>query len=363
MEQTWAAVKQAKDYPNLFRYLGAWFCFSDGLNTMSLAAVIFATGELAFSSTEAALMILIALFMGSWGGIFFIWLQRILQWSAKKMLMLHIVMFMAMCFYAMFGLIDGCPFGLKSKGEMYVYVVVYGLNWGSMQSYARAVFAYLVPVGQESQMFALYEITDKGSSWIGPLMVGLITNVADIRWGMFYVTVFFAVALPVLIWGVDLRTGMIQAGRWDNLDPDDPNLKGLDQDNNNNNNTTNGNNDKGNKKETEMADTNNYDDPKVKIKVTSIDDEEEEERKKKDMDSKETPNSRTNLINENNQNGQNNNNGQTNYNEDKQDNNNGKEDEYDNVQNNIAVDSGPINEVASSSDNDEELDDQTDIQV
>jgi UMF1 family MFS transporter len=36
------------------------------------------------------------------------------------------------------------------------------------------VFSDLVIPGKEAEFFALYEITDKGSSWLGPLAVGEI---------------------------------------------------------------------------------------------------------------------------------------------------------------------------------------------
>ena len=276
------AIKQAKKWPHMFRYLLAWFCFSDGLNTLSTTAVIFATVELNMTSTEAALLILIALLMGSFGGVMFLYIQRKIEWDAKRMLMIHICTFICLCLYGMLGLIPDIPFGLVHKGELYVFVIVYGLNWGSIQSYARSVFAYLVPIGKESQMFALYEITDKGSSWIGPLMVALITNISSIRWGMFYVTSFFVIAMPLLIWGVDLQTGMKQAGRWKTIDPNDPNLAGLE-----------GNKDIATPKNgkvrqikqgevgfnrelsTTSATADNYHNPRMKITVTSIDEESE----------------------------------------------------------------------------------------
>ena len=157
------------------------------------------------------------------------------------------------------------------------------MNWGSIQSYARSVFAYLVPIGKESQMFALYEITDKGSSWIGPLMVALITNISSIRWGMFYVTSFFLIAMPLLIWGVDLQIGMKQAGRWKTIDPDDPNLAGLEGTDDDIATPKNGkrgpikNGEVGFNRElsTTSATAENYHNPRMKITVTSIDEESE----------------------------------------------------------------------------------------
>eukprot|EP00484_Ammonia_sp_Unknown_P027423 CAMPEP_0197030608 /NCGR_PEP_ID=MMETSP1384-20130603/9811_1 /TAXON_ID=29189 /ORGANISM="Ammonia sp." /LENGTH=904 /DNA_ID=CAMNT_0042459993 /DNA_START=23 /DNA_END=2737 /DNA_ORIENTATION=+ len=316
-KQFWNSLKTATTYPNMFRYLIAWFCFSDGLNTLSTAAVIFATTELGMNSAEAAILILEALIFGSFGGVVFLWIQRKFRWDAKHMLLIHITTFALLSVYSMFGLIPGCPFGLVTKTEIWIYVFFYGMNWGSIQSYARSVFAYLVPVGRESQMFALYEITDKGSSWMGPMFVGLITNVASIRWGMFYVALFFLVSVPLLVFGVNLVEGMKEAGRWQLIDKDDPNLAGIVEEakeeepqkekekekgdeNENDGNTGNGaeTEEKPQTEETEMVSTNgtvdsgdadneepennNYDNPKVKIKVTSLDEEEQSKQKADD---------------------------------------------------------------------------------
>eukprot|EP01083_Nonionella_stella_P063714 165575_1 len=86
------------------------------------------------SSFEAALLVLEALFLGSCGGVFFLWLQRKLGWNAKQMLLLHIIIFICLCLYTMIGLIPGVPFGLVSKPEMYMYVFVFGWNWGKRKS-------------------------------------------------------------------------------------------------------------------------------------------------------------------------------------------------------------------------------------
>ena len=45
----------------------------------------------------------------------------------------------------------------------------------------------LVPKSQEARFFSLYEVTDKGSSWIGPLLAGLIANLGTMRYAMIVV--------------------------------------------------------------------------------------------------------------------------------------------------------------------------------
>ena len=59
---------------------------------------------------------------------------------------------------------------------MHVLAVWFGACLGSAQAYGRALFSELIPEGHEADMFALFEITDKGSSWLGPLVAALIVQ-------------------------------------------------------------------------------------------------------------------------------------------------------------------------------------------
>lgn len=63
----------------------------------------------------------------------------------------------------------------------------------------------------QGEFFSLFEITDKGSSWMGPIAVGLIQQATgSIRYGIFYVLVMLTLPL-VLLWGVDEEEGMREA--------------------------------------------------------------------------------------------------------------------------------------------------------
>ena len=47
---------------------------------------------------------------------------------------------------------------------------------GAVQSYSRTMFCDLLIPGKEAEFFALFEITDKGSSWLGPCSYSLLIN-------------------------------------------------------------------------------------------------------------------------------------------------------------------------------------------
>merc|ERR1719499_93165 len=180
---------------------------------MGTAAVLFATSELEMSSAETAVMFLEAMALGSFGCWLWLWIQRKIGWSSKQMILLHLTQLIVLSLYLMIGLIPNAPIGLVSKPEYYIYAVFWSLNFGSLGGFSRSIFASIVPVGKESEMFALFEITDKGSSWMGPLSLAVISNIASIRWGMAYCSLFFLVPIPILWFAVDMKKAVDEAGR------------------------------------------------------------------------------------------------------------------------------------------------------
>jgi len=74
------------------------------------------------------------------------------------------------------------------------------------------MFADLVPRGRESEFFGLYAITDKGSSWLGPLAVAAITDAThEIRHAFVFLLVLLTLPIPIIYFGVDLHQGRIDA--------------------------------------------------------------------------------------------------------------------------------------------------------
>jgi len=213
VRSNYRTFKEAKKYPNLFRYLLCWFLFSDGLNTMATSAVLFATSELGMTSAETAIILLEFTILGAAGCILFLWIQRKLGWNSKKMILLHLSTMMVLSLYTLLGIIPNSPIGVVSKMELYLFVVIYSLNLGSLHAFSRSTFASIVPVGKESEMFALYEVTNKGSSWIGPLVLAFISNVTSIRYGWTYSVFMFGTAIVVLWLGVVMERAIKEAGR------------------------------------------------------------------------------------------------------------------------------------------------------
>jgi len=105
--------------------------------------------------------------------------------------------------------------GLTTQEEMFGLAVYFGSVYGAFQGYARAFYAELLPPGEEARWYGLFSITDKSSSFIGPLVVGLISDLTgNIRYAFFFLVFMVWSAVPILMW-VNVEQGREDAQAYD----------------------------------------------------------------------------------------------------------------------------------------------------
>ncbi|KAI8830335.1 vacuole effluxer Atg22 like-domain-containing protein, partial [Chytriomyces cf. hyalinus JEL632] len=81
-----------------------------------------------------------------------------------------------LCFLISIGISQQVRFGWKHTAEVYVHAGMHGFMLGAIQSTCRSLSVSLLPPGHEGSFYSLYLLTDKGSSWIGPLIVAAING-------------------------------------------------------------------------------------------------------------------------------------------------------------------------------------------
>ncbi|KAL8787410.1 MAG: hypothetical protein Q9195_007785 [Heterodermia aff. obscurata] len=97
--------------------------------------------------------------------------------------------------------------GLQKPWEIYPLAFIHGFVMGGLSSYCRSFFGLLIPPGHEAAFYALYAVTDKGSSAIGPAIVGAIVDkTGTIRPAFGFLAILIAVPGP-LIWLIDVERG------------------------------------------------------------------------------------------------------------------------------------------------------------
>lgn len=214
----WNTVKLAVRLRQVVIFLVAWFLLSDAIATVSGTAVLFARTELKLGTIAIALLSITSIGSGILGAFAWPRIAKRLSLSTKSVLLACIILMEIVPLYGLMGYI---PFiqrvgvgGLQKPWEIYPLGILHGFVMGGISSYARSVFAPLIPEGREAAFFALFAVTDKGSSAVGPALVGWIVDRAGtIRPAFIFLAVLVCLPGP-LIWWLDVEVGRRDAGRF-----------------------------------------------------------------------------------------------------------------------------------------------------
>lgn len=213
----WKTIKVAIRLRQMIIFLVAWFLLSDAIATVSGTAILFARTELKMGTVAIALVSITATSSGIAGAFLWPIISRRYALKTNRTIVACIVF---MEIIPLYGLLGFLPFikswgvgGLQKAWEIYPLAFVHGFVMGGLSSYCRSFFGLLIPPGSEAAFYALYAITDKGSSAFGPAAVGMIVDATGtIRPAFFFLVVLIALPAP-LIWMVDAEKGQADAIR------------------------------------------------------------------------------------------------------------------------------------------------------
>lgn len=210
-------IKLAFQLRQMVIFLVAWFLLSDAVATVSGTAILFARTELHMGTVSIALLSITATGSGIAGAFLWPILSRRFRLPTNQTIVACILL---MEIIPLYGLLGYIPFiqtwgvgGLQKAWELYPMGFVHGFVMGGLSSYCRSFFGLLIPPGSEAAFYALYAITDKGSSAVGPAVVGVIVDrVGSIRPAFIFLAILIALPAP-MIWMVDVKKGQGDAIR------------------------------------------------------------------------------------------------------------------------------------------------------
>jgi UMF1 family MFS transporter len=102
---------------------------------------------------------------------------------------------------------------LNSVPEAWVMAAVIAIVLGGSQALSRSLFSRMIPPGKEASFFGLYEVSERGTSWMGPLLFSIvIARTGSYRLALLSLIFFFVVGLIVL-WITDTDRGIREAAR------------------------------------------------------------------------------------------------------------------------------------------------------
>ena len=200
-------MRSARAYPTTLLFLAGYLLYNDGVQTVIALAATYGDEELELSQTTLISAILLVQFVAFGGALLLgATAQRI---GAKRTVLGSLVLWCAAVTLGYF-----VPVG--NAVQFYLLAALIGLVLGGTQALSRSLYSQLIPRGQEAEYFSLYEITDRGTSWLGTLIFGLVLQwTGSYRSAIISLVVFFVAGFVVLL-RVDVRKGIIEAG---NLPP------------------------------------------------------------------------------------------------------------------------------------------------
>ena len=182
-------LRDTRRYPQTLLFLVAYLIYNDAIQTVLAVAGQFGSDGLGMPISQLTTAILMAQFVGIFGAVGFGKLAA--RIGAKLAIATTLAIWGAILIYIYAFVYIAMQFFFVTAG---VAIVM-----GGSQALSRSLFAQLVPIGKEAEYFSIYEISDKGTSWLGPAFYGLALQwTGSYRIAILSLIVFFAVGLVVL---------------------------------------------------------------------------------------------------------------------------------------------------------------------
>ncbi|HEY6233293.1 MAG TPA: MFS transporter [Pyrinomonadaceae bacterium] len=177
------------------RYLIGYLFFNDGIQTVISMASVFMAQELFVArglKTDQSFLLLIFLmvqFVAIFGALLFERLAYLI--NTKNAILVSLLLWAGVVIY-------GYGF-LHTTNQAWLMGVIIAIVLGGSQALSRSLFSRMIPAGREASFFGIYEVSERGTSWLGPLVFGAVVAATDsYRQAMLSLIVFFVVGMIVL---------------------------------------------------------------------------------------------------------------------------------------------------------------------
>jgi UMF1 family MFS transporter len=200
--QLWTTLRELPAYPVTMTFLVAYLFYNDGIQTVIYSASIYGSKQLHLGDSVLIGAILLIQFVAFLGALLF---GRVAaRYGAYRCIVAGTVAWMVLVVLAM---------GLPDRNVPLFLLAGVGIAvvMGGTQALSRSFYSLLIPRGRAGEYFALYNACERGTSWIGTLMFGLVFQVfGSYRPAILSLVVLFGLGLVFLL-RVDPARGIREA--------------------------------------------------------------------------------------------------------------------------------------------------------
>lgn len=183
-------LRDMRRHPLTLTFLLAYLLYNDGVQTVISQASVYGSEELDLDQTTLITSVLLVQVLAVAGALGMGRMAR--SYGARRTILGSLAVWAAILLAGYF-LPSGEPVAF------YALAAAIGLVLGGSQALSRSLFSHLVPRGKEAEYFSAYEMSDRGLSWLGPLVFGLVYQLTgSYRDAIISLVVFFVLGFAVL---------------------------------------------------------------------------------------------------------------------------------------------------------------------
>jgi UMF1 family MFS transporter len=201
--QLGATLRDMRRYRLTLWFLGAYLLYNDGVQTIIAVSAQYGAEQLELEQgtlVSAILLVQVVAFFGALA------LGRVAaSIGAKRTVLWALVVWTGVLVIAYF---------LQAGAALQFYglATIIGFVMGGTQALSRSLFSQLIPPGKEAEYFGFYEISDRGTSWLGPFLFALTYQLTEsYRYAIFSLIFFFVVG-GILLAKLNMRQAIVAAG-------------------------------------------------------------------------------------------------------------------------------------------------------
>ncbi|WP_329132294.1 MFS transporter [Streptomyces sp. NBC_00670] len=198
-----ATLRDMRGKPLTLAFLLAYLIYNDGIQTVISQASVYGSEELGLGQSTLIGAVLLVQVLAVGGALGMGRLAR--AYGAKRTILGSLVAWT---------LTLGAGYFLPAGAPVWFFVLAAGIGLvlGGSQALSRSLFSHLVPPGKEAEYFSAYEMSDRGMSWLGPLLFGLTYQLTgSYRDAIISLVVFFVAGFALLA-RVPVRRAVRDAG-------------------------------------------------------------------------------------------------------------------------------------------------------
>ncbi|MHC3821551.1 MFS transporter [Streptomyces sp. DT9] len=201
--QLMATLRDMRRHPLTLSFLLAYLVYNDGVQTVISQASVYGSEELGLDQTTLITAVLLVQILAVAGALGMGRMARV--YGAKRTILASLVVWTLI-------LVAGYFLPADAPVFFYALAAAIGLVLGGSQALSRSLYSHLVPRGKEAEYFSAYEMSDRGLSWLGPLVFGLAYQLTGSYRDAIISLVIFFVAGSVLLARVPVRRAVAAAG-------------------------------------------------------------------------------------------------------------------------------------------------------